>query len=102
MCEATGANFASVGVYARYGQEQAELFLQEIDPKYESIRDYINKALRSLPVDREGIRNILNMKVNLITYGKFNDVRGFHEPTKPWKSYNPQLVNALKKALSKP
>lgn len=101
VCEATGANFASVGVYARYGQEQAKLFLQEIDPKYESIRDDINRALRTLPRDRDGIREILNMKVNLITYGKFNDVRSFHEPTKPWKSYNPQLVDALTSALKK-
>lgn len=101
VCEATGANFASVGVYARYGQEQAELFLQEIDPKYESIRDSINRALRTLPRDREGIRNILNMRVNLITYGKFNDLRGFHEPTKPWKTYNPQLVEALKSNVLK-
>ena len=99
VCEVTGANFASVGVYARYGQEQAELFLQEIDSKYESFRDDINRALRTLPRDRENIRDILNMKVNLITYGKFNDVRGFHDPTKPWKSYNPQLVEALTSAL---
>ena len=98
VCEATGANFASVGVYARYGQEQAELFLQEIDPKYESIRDNINRALRTLPKDRNSIREILNTKVNLVTYGHYNDVRGFHAPNKPWKAYNPQLVEALSKA----
>src|SRR3989338_7578932 len=101
VCEAIGANFASVKVYARYGQEQAELFLEAIDPKYERVRSEINNALKTLPRDRDGIRNILNMKVNLITYGKFNDVREFHEPTKPWKYYNPQLVDSLTSALKK-
>ena len=99
VCEATGANFASVEVYTDYGQEQAELFLQEIDRKYERFWHDINRALRTLPRDRDGIREILGMKVNLVTYGKFNDVRGFHEPTKPWKSYNPQLVDALTRAM---
>ena len=39
------------------------------------------------------------MKVNLVTYGHYNDVRGFHAPNKPWKAYNPQLVEALIIAL---
>jgi len=102
VCDVTGATYACVGVYTRYGQEQAELILQDIDPKYESIRENITRALRTLPRDRDGIRDLLNMKVNLNTYGTFNDVRGFHEPTKPWKSYNPNLAQALTKALSKP
>lgn len=100
VCEVTESNFASVGVYARYGQEQAELFLQEIDTKYESIRNNVNKALRTLPRDRDSIREILNMPVNLVTYGQFNDVRGFHNPNRPWKSYNPQLVEALTNAIN--
>ncbi len=99
VCEATGANFASARVHVKHGREPADLSLDVIDPKYESIRDDINKALRTLPRDRNGIREILNAKVNLVTYGKFNDVRGFHEPTKPWKSYNPQLVEALTSAI---
>jgi S-adenosylmethionine synthetase len=100
VCEATGANFASIGVYANYGQEQAELFLQELDSKYERLRNGINNALRTLPRDRDSIREVLDMKVNLVTYGNFNDVRGFHYPNKPWKAYNPQLVQGLTRALN--
>jgi len=74
----------------------------------ETVRQGIIPELRSdgkvhVSVVRESngyrIREILNMKVNLVTYGKFNDVINFHEPTKPWKSYNPQLVEAFAQAL---
>ena len=101
ICDATGANFASVGVYTKYGSEHAELFLAEIDPKYEKVRNEINNALRKLPRDRDSIRNLLNMRVNLVTYGHFNDVKGFHDLNKPWKKYNPELVEALGKGLGR-
>lgn len=99
VCDATGADFASVGVYVQYGQRQARLFLAEIDPKYERQRDNINRALQSLPRNRDGIRKILGMPVNLATYSYFNDVKGFHHPEKPWKSYNAELVEALNNGL---
>lgn len=41
------------------------------------------------------------MQVNLLTYGQFNDVRGFHDSNKPWKKYNQELVETLGKELGR-
>ena len=36
------------------------------------------------------------MEVNIETYRLFNDVRGFHDLNKPWKTVSPALYTAFK------
>ena len=95
ICDVFETKFASVSAYAEYGQQNASFQLQEIDPKHENQRSQINFALTQVPLDREGIRNILQMPVNIETYRLFNQPRNFHNPEMPWKKYNPELVEKI-------
>lgn len=99
VCEITGAGYASVGAYSQYGQPEALLQLQEIDPRQENMRREINRAFTSLPRDREGIRDLTEMPIVNESYRSFNDVGGFHESNKPWKRRNARIERALQKAL---
>jgi hypothetical protein len=99
VCGVTGAKYACVRAYAEYKQEQADLWLQDIDPAHERHRSAINSALGNLPRDRDSIRHITGMPVNLKSYRAFNDVNGFHEPDKPWKQDNLPLEQLLNRAL---
>ncbi len=99
VCEAIGARYSSVAVYAEYGQRDATLVLQEIDPLHEKQRVEINKALENLLRDRDSIREILEMPVNIETYRLFNQPGKFHDMNMPWKKYNPKLVEAIRSNL---
>ena len=99
VCEITGAGYASVEAYAQYGQTEARLQLQDIEPQYERLRKEINNALTRLPRDRDGVRQITGMPLSIQSYRLFNDVGGFHDMTKPWKRRNKQLERELVKAL---
>lgn len=99
VCDATGAQYACVGVFTRYGQRDADLQLQEIDPAFEHLRPKINKALESLPRSRSSILGALGMPMSLGTYRAFNDPAGFHRPEKPWKRRWDTGTQILRQAL---
>ncbi|MEK6837436.1 MAG: hypothetical protein AABX69_02190, partial [Nanoarchaeota archaeon] len=99
VCEVTGARYASVGAFARYGQAEAELRLQEIEPRLEQLRQDINAALAKLPLDRDGVREVTGMPVTLESYRLFNEVHGFHSNDRPWKKGNRALEDMLKQEL---
>ncbi len=99
ICAVTGAGYSSVSAYARYGREEAELQLHEIDPAFEGERKRLNLALSGLPRDRNGIREIMTLPVTLESYALFNDVSGFHKAEKPWKKSNKKLESHIKEAL---
>ncbi|NTU46927.1 hypothetical protein HGA88_04855 [Candidatus Roizmanbacteria bacterium] len=99
VSEVTGATYASVSAYAKYGQSQAQLILQDIDPAFEGKRREINKALAQVVNDRDGVREILGMPVSVETYQTFNDPLNFHESEKPWKRNNQELNEMLKKGM---
>jgi hypothetical protein len=99
VCEATGAAYASVRAASQYGQEGTLLQLQEIDPAYEHLRKLINRSLQRAPRDRDSIREIVGLPVNIESYRLFNDVRGFHGDEKPWKRRNALLEKELVDAL---
>ncbi|MBI4153136.1 hypothetical protein HY497_01315 [Candidatus Woesearchaeota archaeon] len=95
VCEATGARFASVGVYAQYGGE-ARIQLQDVDPAFESQRKPINDALSRLPKTRDEIAALVGLETSIQSYQLFNDVGGFHGENKPWKRDNPELRERFK------
>lgn len=99
ICEVTGAKFSSVCTYAQYGAEKALFRLENIDSVNEDKRDKIDRALSKIPSDRDSMRKILDLDVNIDSYSTFNDVFGFHSPDKPWKERNPELESLLKKNL---
>ncbi|MEI6533640.1 MAG: hypothetical protein WCO06_07455 [Candidatus Roizmanbacteria bacterium] len=94
VAEVLGASYASVGVFALYGQKKSQIILQEIDPVFENKRGEINKMLEKMPCDPVAIRSIMKMPVSLETYQLWNDPGTFHDMSKPWKKRNEEL-NAL-------
>lgn len=99
VAEVTGASYASVRVFARYGQQDVLIQLEEIDSKVEKLRNKINNALNKLPKDRDAIRKIVGIEVTHQTYRNWNDIEGFHDDNKPWKQHNKDLCKLLENAL---
>jgi hypothetical protein len=91
-----GADYVSISARSKHGKPESILKVDSIDPKYEHERESINRALEGLPKDRDGIREVLGMGVNLETYATFNDVAGFHNTNKPWKQLNNEIVDKFK------
>lgn len=100
VCEATGAKYASVSAYSRYGQREAHLQLEDIDSIFEKHRSNVNRALNRMPKDRDSMRTILGLNVNMQSYNIFNDVAGFHGQDKPWKRKNEELLDLFAKNYS--
>ncbi|HLC51612.1 MAG TPA: hypothetical protein VJI98_00025 [Candidatus Nanoarchaeia archaeon] len=99
ICECTGADYSSVSAFAKYGQREAEIQLCEIDPKFERLREKINRCLENIPRDSQSIRTILNLPISKGTYKLMNDISGFHDSNKPWKKKNRILIKYLKEGL---
>jgi hypothetical protein len=100
VSEVTGARFASVSAFSRYGGGEADLRLQDIDSTYEGDRESINTILQGLPRDVQGIREVLGMSVNVESYRFFNDVEGFHGNDNPWKKNNPGLEGMFRESYA--
>lgn len=116
VCEVTHAQYASICLHARHNQELAAVQIEDLDPalaNYDTrelgrLRERMTHALsreRSafeatpIPLDRDGIRDILGMPVTLETYRLFNDPQGFHDPEKPWKLRNEELNDRVSTAF---
>lgn len=97
-------HFASVTVKPAYGRESSRVQLVDIDPRFQLVPGLvgrINTALKQLPSDRASIGALLSLGVNPESYDIFNDPRGFHEPTKPWKTRNEKLTAAFREAYTR-
>lgn len=95
ICDATGAQFATISAYSEYGRGEIVLQLQDIDPQYECLRRGINNGLQHLPSDRDGIRSAVGLGISLDYYNAYNDVSGFHDSQRPWKKPMPSFEQII-------